>query len=109
MIEFGHNGLGGLGPDERFGAGIVVGEISIDGGLQVGDRAEDAAADALPGHLREKVLDGVEPGGRGRREMEGPTRVTRQPSQHLGMFVGGIVVDDGVDQLAGRGPPPRPH
>jgi hypothetical protein len=25
--------------------------ISIDGGLQVGDRVEDAAADALPGHL----------------------------------------------------------
>ena len=56
MIEFGHNGLGGLGPDERFGAGIVVGEISIDGGLQVGDRAEDAAADALPRHLREEAL-----------------------------------------------------
>jgi hypothetical protein len=29
------------------GAGIVFGEISIDGGLQVGDRAEDPLADAL--------------------------------------------------------------
>jgi hypothetical protein len=26
----------------------VLGEISVDGGLQVGDRMEDAAADALP-------------------------------------------------------------
>jgi hypothetical protein len=42
------NGLGGFGPHERFGAGIVLGEISIDGGLQVGDRVKDAAADALP-------------------------------------------------------------
>ena len=55
----------------------MLGEISIDGGLQVGDRVEDAAADALPGHLRKEVLDGVEPGGRGRGEMEGPTRMTR--------------------------------
>ena len=67
-VEFGQNGLGGFGPDERFRAGIVLGEISIDCGLQVGDRAEDAAAGALAGHLGEKVLDGVEPGGRGRGE-----------------------------------------
>ena len=60
----------------------MLGEISIDGGLQVGDGAEDTAADALPRHLREKVLDGVEPGSRGRGEVEGPTRMTRQPGQH---------------------------
>jgi hypothetical protein len=29
-----------LGPNEGFGAGIVLGEISINGGLQVDDRAE---------------------------------------------------------------------
>jgi hypothetical protein len=29
----------------------VLGEITIDGSLQVGDRAEDAAADALSRHL----------------------------------------------------------
>jgi hypothetical protein len=43
--------IGGFGPDEGFGIGIVVDEISIDGSLQVGDRAEDTAADALSGHL----------------------------------------------------------
>jgi hypothetical protein len=36
-LELGQNGLGGLGPDERFGAGVVLGGISIDGGLQVGN------------------------------------------------------------------------
>ena len=82
MIELGHNGLGGLGPDERFGASIVLSEISIDGGLQVGDRAEDAAADALPRHLGKEVLDRVEPGGRGRGEVENPARMARQPGQH---------------------------
>ncbi len=94
--------IGGFGPDEGFGAGIVLGEIGVDGGLQVGDRAEDAAADALPGHLGEEVLDGVEPGGRGRGEVEGPARMARQPGQHFGMLVGGIVVEHGVDRLAGR-------
>ena len=33
--------------------------------------------------------------------MKGPARMARQPSQHLGMFVRGIVVEHCVDQLAG--------
>src|SRR5271168_5481106 len=40
--------------------------------------------------------------GRGRGEVEGPARMTRQPSQHFGMFVGGIVVEHRVDRLLGR-------
>jgi hypothetical protein len=28
--------------------------------------------------------------------------MTRQPFPHLGMFVGGIVVEDGVNGLAGK-------
>src|SRR5215472_11641423 len=99
-VELGQDDLGGFGPDEGFGAGVVLGEISIDGGLQVDDRAEHTTADALPRHLGEEVLDRVEPGGRGRCEMEGPARMARQPSQHLGMFVGGMVVEHRVDQLA---------
>jgi hypothetical protein len=38
-----------LGPNEGFGAGIVLGEIGIDGGLQVDDRAEHTTADAMAG------------------------------------------------------------
>src|SRR5215469_9969545 len=34
--------------------------------------------------------------------MEDPTRIARQPGRHFGMLVGGIVVEDNVDQLAGR-------
>ena len=52
--------------------------------------------------FEEKVLDGVEPGSRGRGEVEGPTRMTRQPGQHLGMLVGGIVVEDDMDRPIGR-------
>jgi hypothetical protein len=50
-------------PDEGFGVGVVLGEISVDGGLQVGNRAKDAAADALAGDLGKEVLDCIEPGG----------------------------------------------
>ena len=58
-------------------------QISIDRRLQVDNRAEDAAADALPRHLGEEGLDSVQPRGRGGSE------VARQPRQHFGMFVGG--------------------
>jgi hypothetical protein len=37
-------------------------EISVDGGLEVDDRREDAAADALAGDLGEEILDRVQPG-----------------------------------------------
>src|SRR6516165_1741795 len=101
-VEFGEDGICGLGPDKRFWVSIVLGKIGVDSGLQVDDRAEDAAADALPGHLGEEVLDRIEPRGRSRGEVEDPARMTGQPSQHLGMFVGGIVVEHRMDQLAGR-------
>ena len=34
--------------------------------------------------------------------MEGPAGMAGKPCAHLGMFVGGIVVDDGVDRLSRR-------
>ena len=68
----------------------MLGEISIDRGLQVSDRAEDAAADALARHSGEEAFDRVEPGGRGGSEAEGPARVSRQPGQHFGMLVRGL-------------------
>ena len=37
-MEFGQDRIGGFGPDEGFGTGIVLGEISIDCGLQVDER-----------------------------------------------------------------------
>jgi hypothetical protein len=54
----------------------------------------------LPGHLREKVHDGAEPGGRGWSEVENPARMARQPGQDFGMFVGGVVVEDDMELVA---------
>ena len=80
----------------------MLGEEAVDGGLEVDERAEDAALEAAPGELGEEALDGVEPGARGRGEVEGPARVPGEPGADLGVLVGGVVVEDDVDELAGR-------
>jgi hypothetical protein len=81
--------------------GVVVVEEAVDGGLEVGDGSEDATLEAALGQDGEKALDGVEPGGRGRGEVECPAEMARQPSPHDGMLVDGVVVEDRVDCLAG--------
>src|SRR5580700_6302929 len=51
---------------------------------------------------REEALDRVEPGSRCRCEMERPSRMAFEPSADVGMLMGGVIVDDGVDRLARR-------
>ena len=67
---------------------------------------EDAALEAAPGEPGEEALDRVQPGGRGWREVEGEARVPVEPGADLGVLVGGVVVEDDVDRLAGRTPRP---
>ncbi len=85
-------------------AGIVVGfcQKPVDGGLEGNQGMNDAALQPPFGQLGEKAFDSIEPGGRGRGEMEGPARMPTQPLDNLGMLVGGVVVQDDVDQLPGR-------
>jgi hypothetical protein len=45
-VEFGQDGVGGFGPDERFGAGIVFGEIGVK--TTFGDTARTANDPRLP-------------------------------------------------------------
>jgi hypothetical protein len=66
----------------------------------MGDSLRSFASTA--GWTREEALDGVEPRGRGRGEMECPSRMIGEPFEDVGLFVGGIVVDDGVDDFSGR-------
>jgi hypothetical protein len=54
------------------------------------------------GATREHVDAGVEPGGRRRGEMEHPARMPGQPGNHLRMLMGGVIIEDRVDHLAGR-------
>ena len=94
--------VGLLGPLEGAGVGTGFCQVSVDCCLQFDDGAERAAFEPPPGQPSEETFDGVEPrGGRG-REVKGPSLVPRKPGTDLGMLVSGIVIDNGVDQLAGR-------
>jgi hypothetical protein len=108
-IHVGEDLVGGSGPDKGLGIVLVGGDVAIDRGLQIDDRVEAAAADAAAGERREEALDGIEPRARGRREVEDPAGMARQPGHDLGMLVGGIVVEDRVDHPAGPAPRARRH
>ena len=90
------------GPCEGLGLLIVLFEEAVDRGLQVGDGAEDAALEPALCERGEEALDRVEPGSGRRREVERPSRIAFEPSADIGMLVGGVVVDDGVDRLPRR-------
>src|SRR3954454_11668896 len=64
--------------------------------------AEDAALEATLRQSGEEALDGIEPGARGRREVESEALMAVEPGTHLGMLVSGVVVEDDVDGLGGR-------
>ena len=101
-FDGGEDAFGVGGPDEGFGIGVGLGHEAVDGELQVDDGLEDAALETLACELGEEAFNGIKPGRRGRGEVEGPARVTGQPSAHPRVFVGGIVVDDGMDHFSHR-------
>ena len=80
----------------------MFGEVALDGGLQIDQRMETAATDALAGQYREEILDSVQTGAGCRGKMEPPARVPCKPFFDLGMLVSGVVVNHRLDQLAGR-------
>src|ERR1700722_19551752 len=92
------------GPDEGLGISVGLGEEAIDSGLEFVDGSEHAAHQAPAREFGKEAFDGVEPGCRGWGEVEGPARMPGKPGAHLGMFVSGVVVDDGVDRFSLRDP-----
>src|SRR6202048_1918547 len=100
--SFGEDGTGGLGPNEGLWIVIVVGNVAVDGGLEVDDRAKAAALEPSTGERREEGLHRVQPGSRSGSEVEGPARMVGQPGGALGMLMSSVIVGDGVNDLAGR-------
>lgn len=90
------------GPYEGFGIGVCLGDEAVDGDLQVNDGSEHASLEATARELGEEVFDRIEPGCRGRGEVERPAGMPSQPLAYLRMLVGRIVVDDGVDYFPCR-------
>jgi hypothetical protein len=100
--ELGLDGFCGRGPEEGLGVRVCGGDVAGNRAFEVVDRAKDAPfEEALPSELGEEAFHGIEPGAGGRREVERPSWMLGEPRQHVRMFVGAIVVEDGVDHLAG--------
>jgi len=79
---------------------VVLGDEAMDGGFELVDGMECAALEAALAELGEKRLDGIEPRGGHRHEVEGPARVVGEPGEDGGMFMGGVVVDHRVNRFA---------
>src|SRR3984893_10835745 len=88
------------GPDEGLGRLVMRLDVARDGVFEFGNGFEDAAPDSSARDRREKPFDGVEPGGGRRGEVVGPSWMRGEPFQDIGMFVRGVIVDDGVNELA---------
>ena len=85
------------GPDKGLGLLIVLRNIILDGGGEFLDAAKHTAANPFGGEITEESLDHVQPGGGGGGEMDVESLVALEPSFHLGVLVGGVVVYDEVD------------
>ena len=79
----------------------MLGDEPVNGVAEFADRSEDAVPEPPSRQLGEEALDRVEPRARGRGEVEGPARVLREPGPDPGVFVRGVVVEDGMDRGAG--------
>ena len=79
----------------------MLADVAADGVFEIGEGFEDAAPDLPAGNGREEAFDSVEPGCRGRGEMEDPAGVIGKPLFHLGVLMGGVVIGDGMDDPAG--------
>jgi hypothetical protein len=75
-------GIGG--PGKGLGILIGLGEVSVDGGLEIDDALEDAVLESLPGQFGEKPFNRVEPRGRCRGEVEVEPGMPFEPGSHLG-------------------------
>src|SRR5690242_15909931 len=69
-LRFGQDGVGVFGPEERFAALVPAVDERADGLDEVADGVEAAAADGLAGDDPEEDLHQVQPGPRGRGEVQ---------------------------------------
>ena len=97
--------MGRLCPDKGLGMGIVVLDIVVDGGGELGHTFEDTATNSLGGYVSEPTFNKIEPRRRSRNKMEVKAGMPDKPSLDPWMLVRGIIIGDAVNiQLLRRGP-----
>ena len=82
-IEFLNDMVGISGPNKGFGFAVVLAEVAVDRGLQVDERAKDAALQSLAGERGKEGLDGIGPGAGGGCEMKHPAWGARRARRAL--------------------------
>ena len=97
--------MGGLCPDKGLGIGVVVRNVVVDGGSELGHAFEDAAANTVGGDFSEPTLNKIEPRRRGGNKMEVKARMPGKPGLDPWMLVRRIIIGDAVNiQLLRRCP-----
>jgi len=71
--------MGGLCPDKGLGMGVVVRNVVVDGGGELGHTFEDTATNTLGGYFSEPMLYKIEPRRRCRNKMEVKARMPGKP------------------------------
>lgn len=89
--------IGGLGPDEGPGIGVVEIEVLLDGLLELAGRAMSTAADAGLGEGGKPAFDLVDPGGGGRGEVHVKSRTAGKPGADRCGLEGAVVVHHEMD------------
>ena len=70
MTDFAEDEIRIRSPDKGLAISIVMGQVLVNGLLQLTHAAEGAAANASCGDLRKESLDLIQPTGRGGREVQ---------------------------------------
>ena len=97
--------MGGLCPGKGLGVGVVVLDIVVDGGGELGHTFEDTATDTLGGSFSEPTFNKIEPRRRSGNKMEVKAGMPDQPSLDPWMLVRRIIIGDAVNsQLLRRRP-----
>ena len=92
--------VGSLGPGEGMATVVPAVDEEADGVHQLLDTDEGTAADGLPRDDAEEDLDEVQPGARGRCEVQRDAAMAGQPGLDVGVLMGCVVVDHHVQLLA---------
>ena len=89
--------MGGLCPDKGLGMGVVVRNVVVDDGGELGHTFEDTATNTLGGYFSEPTFNKIEPRRRSGNKMEVKAGVPGKPSLDPWMLVGRIIIGGAVN------------
>ena len=89
--------MGGLCPDKGLGVGVVVRNVVVDGGGELGQTFEDPATNAVGGYFFEPTFNKIEPRRRSWNKMKVKAGIPGKPGLDPWMFVRRIIIGDAVN------------